>query len=324
MQVKIKNPKVAKTLPGLIVLALIIGVIALLSGRRTLTGNPTGEVPFAMPGALGQYKGVEIWFCLNKSSTCGRAFDADAVVADPRARGTNYMERVEAAASAKALEAAEIENTADASLYVCPHCASDVSTISYGEKQMLPANTPIFRKLYYAGGDKNAGVTATVVFSGIERRSIHKPQICLDAQGSRITNEYPVEIDVGGGNKITLRVLELKQTFGDRNSENTEVQYSIFAYWLFNPERETDSHNVRFYHMCVDNALRNYRPRWGYASLTFIVDHNNPELWKAKLSDFMRNFYPLITGIRKTLDEQRHITVTIEKTSADLNVPAGN
>ena len=314
VQIKIQNPKVARTLPGLIVLVLVVGVIALLSGRRVLSGNPTGEVPFTMPDTLGQYKSVGIWFCLNGKQNCGRAFEADMIIGDPNAlRGTNSAESA----------TGTITDPSDASFYVCPYCASDLSEISYGELRMLPANTPIFRKLYYTGGDKNAGITATVVFSGIERRSIHKPQICLDAQGSRITNEFPMDIDIGGGNKITLRILELKQTFGDKTVGEPEVQHSIFAYWLFNPERETDSHNVRFWHMCVDNALRNYRPRWGYASLTFVVDSNNPELWKAKLSDFMRHFYPLITETRKALDAQRDITVTIEKTSADVNTAAG-
>ena len=323
----IENKKIAAALPGLISLALLGGTIALLSGERVYSGNPTGEVPLTMPDTLGQYKGVEIWFCQNASNVCKRVFlpyTADEIIGNPKAipaadgdnADTAAAGAGEADAAAAAEEIAAEENPAGAAAYICPDCGSPLSLISIGEKKQLPNNTPIFRKLYHTGEDKLNGITATVVFSGIERRSIHKPQVCLESQNSRITHDYPMEFEVANGGVITLRILQIQQTFGP------EIHHSVYAYWLFNPELETDSHNERFLRMCIDNAFRKYRPRWGYASMAFQIDSQNPVLWKAKLSDFMRHFYPLITETRKELDAQRHITVRIDGNSSDINTIA--
>ena len=291
-----------KYLPGLIAFALILATIIALSGERTLYGDPNGEIPLVMPSALGPYRGNAIWFCQNDQ--CGRSFSEDKIIA---AAATNATETA----------AAETDTeTHDAKDYFCPSCDTALNAISIGELKLLPANTPIIRKEYKR--DFMPPIIATVVFSGMERRSIHKPQRCLVGQGNRITNEYSMEFDVGGGEKVSIRILEIQQIFGSPDGKKT-VANGIYAYWLFNPERETDSHFERFYQMSVDNALRNYRPRWGYASISLDLDPMKPNQWKDQLSEFVKYFYPLIRQTRKDLDAQRNNTITITRGSAELN-----
>jgi hypothetical protein len=294
-----------KALPGLVALALILAVFVFLSGKRTLSGNPVGPIPLELPETLGSYHGERLWFCQNEQ--CGRSFRESELSAP--AAATN-------AAPDTATNAAPVAAKAAAQA-VCPSCGAALSLISIGEVKLLPVNTPIFRKEYSTGGlgGGRNGIVATVVFSGLERRSIHRPQLCLVAQGNRITNEYPREFDLGGGKKTTLRILEIQQSYDG----GKVVMNGIYAYWLFNPERETDSHLKRFLWMSLDNALRDYRPRWGYASISLFRDPGDPDAWKIQLGEFLRGFYPLIQQTRAGLEAQRNQTLTLEGRSGDLN-----
>ena len=284
--------KAAKIIPGLVVLALIVATGHYLSRPRVISGNPTGEIPLEMPKKLGEYTSERVIFCM--SDQCSRAFRESTLNIE-----TNGA----------------IQTAAN-----CPVCGSDLSTVSIGEMKLLPDNTPIFRREYVREGSPS--VQATVVFSGIERRSIHRPQICLVSQGNRITNEYDYEVKNGTDSTLDVKVLELQQFFEEENGSKTFVS-SIYAYWLFNPERETNSHLRRFLIMAIDNSLRNYRPRWGYVSISIVRDPRKPDAWKQQLDEFVPLFYPVIEDVRKKLDAQREITTIIQGRSAEINVYEG-
>ena len=281
-----------KTLPGLIALALIVGCGLYLSRPRVIYGNPTGEVPLEMPDELGGYKAEQLLFCT--SDQCSRAFrESDLLVT------TNGV--------------SEVRTT-------CPNCESILSPVSIGEAKLLPDNTPIFRREYIREG--HPAIQATVVFSGIERRSIHRPQVCLVSQGNRITNEYPYDVMIGGGKTLRIRVLDIQQIYGNEDGTKT-VLSAVYAYWLFNPERETDSHLRRFLYMAIDNSFRSYRPRWGYATLSFERDPRDPDAWKRQLDEFVPLLYPVLQEVRQKLAAQRNITTLVQRNSAEINAYEG-
>ncbi len=281
-----------KTIPGLIAFALIVGTGVYLSRPRVITGNPTGEIPLEMPAELGGYQAERMMFC--SSDQCSRAFRESSLTSE-----TNGV--------------AQVSTT-------CLTCGSELSPISIGEKKLLPDNTPIFRREYTREG--SLPIQATVVFSGIERRSIHRPQVCLVSQGNRITNEYSYDVTTGPDSTLQIKILELQQFYGEEDGTKTAV-YSIYAYWLFNPERETDSHLKRFLHMAIDNSLRNYRPRWGYVSISLLRDPRKPDAWKEQLNEFVPLFYPVLEDVRDKLNAQRNIMTVIQGRSAALNTYDG-
>ena len=283
-----------KALPGLIALALIAATGITLSRPRVITGNPTGEIPLVMPDQLGGYKAERLFFCT--SDQCSRAFRESAI--------TSVTNGVTTLAS------------------TCPECGTTLSPISIGEAKLLPDNTPIFRREYVREGHPD--IQATVVFSGIERRSIHRPQVCLVSQGNRITDEYPYDVKIGKNSTLRIRVLEIQQAFGSKDEkEKQTIVSSVYAYWLFNPERETDSHLERFLHMAIDNSFRNYRPRWAYVSICLNRDPRKPDDWKRELDEFVPLLYPVLQDVRTKLDAQRNITTVIQGQSADLNQYSG-
>ena len=275
---------VKKALPGVACLALIAGTAALLASPRTLTGDPTGPVPLVLPDELGAWTGRDLLFCT--SDQCGRSFLADELP----------------------------QPGEDGAPRACPACGAALSAVSPGERNLLPASTPIFRRVYSRPGHPD--VTATVVFSGMERRSIHRPQVCLVAQGNRITDEYSYAAKPGPGGTVPLRVLELSRPAPDAPGGAVR---SVYAYWLFNPERETDSHLARFAWMTVDNVVRSYRPRWGYASVAIPRDPLRPDAWKAELDAFLLRFHPLVDRCRADMDAHRDRAVVLRGSSADAN-----
>ncbi len=286
--------KAKKAISGLVVLLMILGTVAYLARPRIIYGNPTGEIPLEMPDELGGYKADKILFCMNDQ--CARAhLETDLV---------------------------SITNGVPVIAEACPVCGSELSPISIGEMKLLPDNTPIFRRQYSRPG--RPPILVTIVFSGIERRSIHRPQICIVSQGSRILNEYPHHVKTGNDTELKIRVLDIQQIYGEVGGETATSEPYLYAYWLFNPERETDSHWERFLYMAIDNSFRDYRPRWGYVSLSLPHSRTNPDAWKRQLDEFVPLLYPVISNLRNELDKQRNITTVIEKSSSDININQGD
>lgn len=102
-------------------------------------------VETALPDAIGEWNGAELFFCQSKS--CGAATTTPAYTPEPS----------------------------------CPYCGGTLrrswSTI---EARMLPAGTIMSKKMY---SHNDAQVLVTVVISGYERVGIHRPQMCLAGQG---------------------------------------------------------------------------------------------------------------------------------------------
>lgn len=301
----------AKAIPGLIALALVVATAVYLGRPRTIYGNPTGEIPLEMPAELDGYRAERILFCSNEQ--CARGYRESQLATTTNSAPTNLDANPSASLDASPPRLATPAAT-------CPACESPLAAISIGEAKLLPDNTPIFRREYVREG--HPAVQATIVFSGIERRSIHRPQVCLVSQGNRITNEHPYDVDLGDGRKLRIRVLDIQQIYGGEDGEKVIVP-ATYAYWLFNPERETDSHLKRFLYMAIDNSIRNYRPRWGYVSISFERTSLDPEAWKRQLDEFVPLIYPVLTDLRKKLDAQRNITTVIHRTSSEINVYEG-
>ena len=282
--------RLAAALPGLAAAALLAGAAILLSGPRTVYGNPTGEVPLELPDELGPWRAERVYYCT--SNQCARSWLQSQLPGEPAS---------------------------------CPECGAPLAGISLGEINLLPDSTPIFRRVYRRAGHPD--IMATVVFSGIERRSIHRPQVCLVGQGNRILDEYtrPTRASLADPDATApLRVLEIAHADLDPATGKAVSQsLGIYAYWLFNPERETVHHLSRFARMMFDNCFRAYRPRWGYASISIARDPARPDEWQDALDEFIPRFRPLIDGVRARLDAERAIPLRLEGFSAGANVYEG-
>lgn len=291
-------------------ICFVVTIIAIvyLGAPRKLYGDPTGEVTFDLPEEIDYYSGERVWHCHVKQ--CARAYTQSEL-------GVEY---------------------ADGDVYYCLDCKEKFETLqkgteqykkfrseveseedfilkdrSVGEKALLPDETPIRRRNYKA--NNGTQLTTTVVFSGIERGTIHRPQNCLKAAGGRISNEFNHTIKLNNGKELEVHIIRLSNTYTTISGEH-EVVESIYAYWFFNPFVETSNHTTRFLYTLRDGFFFNYRPRWAYVSVAFNIDPNDPDRWKTILQDFIPRLYPYLEDYRIKEQEKRWVesTLTPEET----------
>jgi hypothetical protein len=148
----------------------------------------------------------------------------------------------------------------------CPACGATLGNMNWAERAMLPADTGLVRK-YYARAGNQDGVHATIVLSGDDRSSIHRPQVCMTAAGNEIDHERTIRIPLPGRDApLEVMVLDMSRT-GVRADGAPAASYSYYAYWFVGKNRETASHLQRMVWMGYDRILHGVSHRWAYIAL---------------------------------------------------------
>ena len=115
------------------------------------------------------------------------------------------------------------------------------------ELQMLPADTRIEKRRYVS--DEGDWFVATVVVGGSSKSSIHRPELCLPAQGWRMTNPRTVEFD--GVQWRSLSILS-------GTSPGIGFMYTFRNQAGFS----TASHVSRIWRDVIDRSFLNRIDRW--------------------------------------------------------------
>lgn len=142
------------------------------------------------------------------------------------------------------------------------------------EIAILPADTRFDKRLYTA--PDGHWYQVTVVIGGTSKSSIHRPELCLPAQGFLMTAPY--DMDVGG---VAWRAITL---------DGGAMRPSIgFAYTFFNQEGyRTSSHTARIFRDVWDRSILNRIDRWVMVTLnTSRVDRAGLASFLSKLKGFM-------------------------------------
>ena len=252
-----------------ILLLLLVGATSFfLSRPRVYRGAPDCPIDVKLPAELGPYSGIEMLFCTNDQ--CCRDY--------PR---TDFPE-------------------GDAAGFTCPVCSNALDTIAIGERNLLPAGTPILRRVYSFGGSGKDAFQVSIVYSGIERNSIHRPQRCLASQGYQIIAERNLDIPLRDGTAYPIHVLDTLRRYKN-DAGRTISSGGIYAYWYFNPERSTPDHFSRLLWIARDSVLRDYRPRWAYLSIALSCDPDNREPAYELLRDVVPRLLPVMEASQKSL-----------------------
>ena len=138
------------------------------------------------------------------------------------------------------------------SLGELPGFESEELGASEAELTVLPADTTIIKRRYVAqNGD---WMVVSLVIGGKSKSSIHRPELCLPAQGFAMRN--PRTREVGGRD---WRMIEL--------SAKDSPSFG-FAYTFFNQEGySTASHVARIFRDVLDRSLLNRIDRWVMVSV---------------------------------------------------------
>lgn len=126
------------------------------------------------------------------------------------------------------------------------------------EREILPKDTGFSRRNYVSVSDARHAVFVSIVLSGKDRTSIHRPELCLVGQGWTLGAKREVRFEAGeGGWEATLLETEMVEPRSGRRIP------ARVAYWFVGSEVATATHWGRFWHDAW-NRLRGRADRWAY------------------------------------------------------------
>lgn len=252
--------------PGLVLGLLFVLTSAFLLFTVDVTVTDAAGVRMFLPQSLGnQWEGYDVLFC--QKPVCGR----------------NWLAR-------------DIPLNEEG-VRVCPRnwqdepCEGELLNMSLGEKLVLPKDTVMMKKQYFQIDQPENTVFTSVVLSGKDRTSIHRPEVCMDAQGNIIENSLVVDVPMESGEMLKVKVLLLNKKY----SENY-THYSYYAYFFIGNDRTTHLHFERLLWMSLDRVFRNVAHRWAYIAVS---GDRSPDAEDLTYQDEIRNvvsqLYPEIS-----------------------------
>lgn len=162
----------------------------------------------------------------------------------------------------------------------CPQCGGEVNRVTRAELDILPADTQTRKAIYaFPGGND---FTVSVVVAGQSRLSIHRPELCLPAQGFTMSPRAEVEILPG----LPMALFSLRR--------EGRLETSGFAYVFLNSSGATVSNLRRVVGDSLERSLHNRIPRWAMVTVSSARhDFRTPEGEEA-LRRFMATWYPTL------------------------------
>jgi hypothetical protein len=130
----------------------------------------------------------------------------------------------------------------------------------------LPPDTSFGERLYTA--TDGFQVLANVVLMGSTRSSIHKPQVCMTAQGWNIDEvaSHAESVHLDRPVPFDLPVMQLIATRQVQRNGQVVNERGVYVYWFVDADRCTASHQERLLWMARDVLFRNELDRWAYIS----------------------------------------------------------
>lgn len=133
--------------------------------------------------------------------------------------------------------------------------------VSESEKVILPADTEFAKKIYSDGLGND--IHCQIVLAGAEKRSIHRPEVCLPAQGWTIKSGEVVPVKLADGKTLEVMKLTVVRPVTLNNGAQRELT-SVFCYWFIGKHATTPHHFVRVLKTNLDMLLHNTNHRWAY------------------------------------------------------------
>jgi exosortase len=180
----------------------------------------------------------------------------------------------------------QVEDTGDtaspAEPPICPRCGGPMREKSLGEETILPADTILLKRNYLhpAGGL----FRVVVVLGGARRQSIHRPELCLPAQGFAIERAETVTMPLADGTPLAVRLVEVRRRGAGGGAMGQ-------AYFFVSPRHQTASHFVRIMISARDRAFENRVTRWAMVTITADEPFDTPER-RRRLHEFIGELYP--------------------------------
>jgi hypothetical protein len=176
---------------------------------------------------------------------------------------------------------------------ICSECGSDLDTMTVAERGLLPKDTVLVKSRYIHPSGRR--IQSSIVLSGKDRSSIHRPQVCLVGQGNEIVKSTTVEVPLDGREPLDVMILDMICRF--RVGDQTVEQSRYYAYWFVGKDRETASHIQRMIWMGTDRIFRNVAHRWAYISVSGMREESGEDHHQ-EVKLLLQDLYPEISLIQ--------------------------
>lgn len=140
------------------------------------------------------------------------------------------------------------------------------------EREVLPPDTGFSRKNYVLLRDLNQSVFLSVVLSGRDRTSIHRPELCLVGQGWTIVDRRTrvfTRPDAPNA-RVPATVLKIEREVTTARGQKVKVP-ALFAYWFVGADKVVASNFERVVHSSVDRLRYLQAHRWAYVVAQTVV-----------------------------------------------------
>lgn len=180
--------------------------------------------------------------------------------------------------------------------------------VSPSELAMLPGDTQFAKKIYQDLSGNS--LTAQIVLSGGEKRSIHRPEICLPAQGWSIKAGEVIPVTLASGREIEVMKLTLVRDIEVAPGQRRQLK-SHFLYWFVGKDSTTPYHWVRLAKTNWDMVVKKLQHRWAYVIVSapvlegFRYGAKNDEQTLEMLKDFIRQAVPKFQLSEMAEDERK-------------------
>lgn len=167
--------------------------------------------------------------------------------------------------------------------------------VSVAETTILPSDTEFARKMYKSAEDDQ--ILCSIVLSGAEKRSIHRPEICLPGQGWTIRSGEQMPVVLQNGFRLETMTLTLSRDV-QINPTTRKTILSYYIYWFVGQDKMTPQHWRRIFLTSWDLVAHNRNHRWAYVIVSSMVTEGlrpggkSAEQTLQMLQDFIRDIAP--------------------------------
>lgn len=179
---------------------------------------------------------------------------------------------------------------------------SEPGEVTQKEKETLPSDTEIVRRVYHtsrAPAAERDFITASIILSGAERRSIHRPEVCLSGQGWTLLDAKTIPVEVSAGEELLVRDLLIEKPITLKSGEQRKIQ-AHYVYWFVGSDVTTPSNWTRMWLSTRDSVVRNVNHRWAYpAMMAVVTDGFKP----GEITERRRNATETLTLITTLISE---------------------
>jgi len=173
--------------------------------------------------------------------------------------------------------------------------AGSEKPLSEGERTVLPKDTEIVKKTYTDPSGEI--VNAQIVLSGAEKRSIHRPELCLPAQGWTINRRRYMPVTLSDGRTITVMCDTISRPVEVSPGVNRPLT-SVFCYWFVGDGTTTASHAMRILLTSWDRVIHHKNHRWAYIAVSapvlegFLPRGKNAAATEEMITEFISRMGP--------------------------------